>query len=140
MKYVCEAPDDSTWFRIETEVEAERESALMQHAVEKFFRREKEKAERSYTPTSPHYIERDIGLKAHIQRSMPRFLTLRNRDGKGLVTAMLPPEGVDDDDFRIILVGERNTDPYPDYGEAIEALGRHFGLTLDRESCYPYRR
>jgi len=139
MRYVCDAPGDATWFRIETEAEAERESALMQHAVEKFFRREKEKAERSYQPTSPNYIERDIGLKAHVQRSMPLFLTLRDRDGAGLATAMLPPAGTDGEDFRIIIVGPKNADPYSEQGAAIEALGRRFGLTLDRENCYPYR-
>ena len=25
-------------------------------------------------------------------------------------------------------------------GDAIEALGRHYGLTLDRHRCFPYRR
>ena len=38
MKYVCDAPGKQSWFRIETEGEAERESALMNHAVEKHFR------------------------------------------------------------------------------------------------------
>jgi hypothetical protein len=52
---------------------------------------------------------------------------------------MLPPRGLNCPDFQIIIVGLGNRDPYPDHGEAIEALGRHFGLTLDREHCYPYR-
>jgi hypothetical protein len=50
MKYVCDAPDRKSWFRIESEAEAERESMLMDHAVAKYFRRERESAIRSYSP------------------------------------------------------------------------------------------
>lgn len=140
MKFVCDAPDGKTWFRIETEAEAERESVLMQHAVEKFFRRERESARRSYRPTSTIFIEQNIGLDAHLQSEMPLFLTLRDGTGGGLVTAMLPPGGQDAVDFKKIVVGEKNSDPYPDHEAAIEALGVHFGLTLDRADCFPYRR
>jgi len=140
MKYVCDAPGGRTWFRIETEAEAAVESEIMAHAVEKFFRREKEKAAQTYQPTSTAFIERDIGLKAHIQRQMPLFLTLRNDDGDPLATAMLPPGGAPDESFTCIVVGPKNADPYPEHEDAIAALGQHFGLTLDRERCYPYRR
>ena len=44
MKYVCDALGGKTWFRIETEAEAASESDAMRHAVEKFFRKEHEKA------------------------------------------------------------------------------------------------
>jgi len=140
MKYVCDAPDRKTWFRIETEAEAEQESTLMDHAVSKYFRRERNDAARSYQPTSKSYVERDIGLKAHIQREMPLFLTLRDAEGGGLVTAMLPPSGRADPAFRIIIVGKGNSDPYPEHAEAIDALGTYFDLTLDRARCYPYHR
>ena len=53
---------------------------------------------------------------------------------------MLPPGGKRDPDFGCIIVGPGNGDPYPDHGDAIKALGAHFGLTLDRARCYPYRR
>lgn len=139
MKYVCDAPERKTWFRLETEVEADRESALMDHAVAKHFRRERETAAGSFTPSSGVYIEQNIGLEAHIQREMPLFLTLRDANGDGLATAMLPPGGRDDPDFRIIIVGPGNADPYPSQGSAIEALGAHFGLTLDRARCFPYK-
>ena len=36
MRYVCDAPGGATWFRIETEAEAEAEAALMRHAVDKY--------------------------------------------------------------------------------------------------------
>ena len=140
MKYVCDAPAGRTWFRIETDVEAAQESALMEHAVEKYFRREKERAAQSYKPTSTRFIEQNIGLAAHIQREMPLFLTLRADDGAALVTAMLPPGGQESDTFSCIIVGPKNADPYGDHADAIEALGSHFGLTLERERCYPYRR
>lgn len=140
MKYVCDAPERKTWFRLETEVEAERESALMDHAVAKHFRRAREEAAASFTPSSTVFIEQNIGLEAHIQRTMPLFLTLRDAGGDGLVTAMLPPGGREDSQFRIIIVGPGNADPYPAHAAAIEALAAHFGLALDRERCFPYSR
>ena len=33
-----------------------------------------------------------------------------------------------------------NADPYPEQGDAIRALGQHYGMTLERARCYPYRR
>lgn len=139
MKFVCDAPAGKAWFRIETELEAQQESELMQHAVEKYFRREREKAAQSYQPPpAASYIERDIGLNDHIQRQMPLFLTLRDAEGTGLATAMLPPGGKHTAGFRAIIVGRTNSDPYPSQGEAIGALASHFDLTLDRNSCFPY--
>ncbi|MDJ0945798.1 MAG: hypothetical protein QNJ30_20215 [Kiloniellales bacterium] len=139
MKFVCDAPDKKTWFRFETEAEAEQESTLMGHAVAKHFRREREKAVARYEPDSATFIEQNIGLEAHVQREMPLFLTLRDSQGGGLATAMLPPCGRDDPAFRIIVVGVENADPYPAHDSAIEALGTHYGLSLDRSRCYPYR-
>ena len=140
MEYICDAPGDRTWFRLEHEGEAFAESEEMGHAVEKHFQRAREQAVESYRPTSSVYIEQDIGLKDHIARVMPMFLTLRDMDGKALATAMLPPGGRDDAEFRIIIVGARNVDPYPTQGDAIDALGGHFGLKLDRARCFPYQR
>jgi hypothetical protein len=53
---------------------------------------------------------------------------------------MLPPGGKEDAAFRVIVVGPDNGDPYPEHGPAIEALGRHFGLSLERSRCFPYQR
>ena len=44
MKYVCDAPGNRTWFRIETAEEALAESAAMQHSMERYFRAEMDKA------------------------------------------------------------------------------------------------
>lgn len=139
MQFVCDAPPNA-WFRIETATEAAFESRDMNHAVEKHFKQAYEEAATSYMPPPGRVIEQNIGLKAHIQRVMPLFLTLRDGEGKALVTAMLPPQGKDDRSFRPIIVGAGNSDPFIDYGEAIRILGEHFGLTLDRVRCYPYRR
>ena len=138
MQYVCDAPGRRTWFHIETDAEAEAETRLMRHAVEKHFRREQERARLSYQPGQG--IERDVQLKGHLARTTPLFLTLRADDGEGLATAMLPPQGRDDPEFRIIIVGPENADPYAAHGDAIRALGAHFNLTLDRARCYPYAR
>lgn len=140
MKYICDAPGDKTWFRIETDSEAADKSDKMQHAVEKYFRKERDRASQSYQPTSTVFIEQEIGLKAHLQREMPLFLTLRDGDGNVLVTAMLPPGGREDPAFRPIVVGYKNGDPFADHTEAIRALGQHFRIALDRTRCYPYRR
>jgi len=112
----------------------------MSHTVEKYFCREREKAVQSWRPVWPNAIERDIGLEAHVQQEMPLFLTLRDREGNALATAMLPPGGKDRGGFRIIIVAASNADPYPEQDAAIAALGAHFGLTLDRHRCFPYGR
>jgi hypothetical protein len=138
MEYVCDAPKNRTWFRLISEGEALAESDAMHHAVEKHYRRERERADDSYKPTTTVYIEQDIGKAAYIQRTMPIFLTLRDEDGLALVTAMLPPTGRPEGTY--IVVGRGNIDPYPDHGDAVESLGRHFGVTLDRQRCFPYRR
>lgn len=138
MEYVCDAPKDLTWFRLVTEGEAVAESEEMRHAVEKHYRREREKAAEGFRPLTSVFIEQDIGKEAHIQRSMPQFLTLRNQDGQPLVTAMLPPKGRSSG--TVIVVGPANSDPYVNHADAIRALGDHFGMTLDRAHCYPYRR
>jgi hypothetical protein len=141
MQFVCDAPSSKTWFRIETEAEAILESRAMDHAVEKHFRQAYEQAAKAYVPPRTGlFIEQDIGLKAHIQRVMPIFLTLRDPEGTALVTAMLPPAGRDERTFRPIVVGFENSDPFPEHGDAIEALADHFGLRLDPDRCFPYRR
>lgn len=138
MEYVCDAPNDRTWFRLVSDAEAAAESADMRHAVEKHYRREREKAAESFRPLSSSFIEQDIGKEAHIQRAMPLFLTLRNQNGEALATAMLPPKSARGGTS--IIVGSANADPYPDHADAIRALGEHFGLTLERAACFPYRR
>lgn len=136
MQYVCDAPKGRTWFRIETEAEATAESRLMRHAVEKHFLTAQQRARRTYVPGQG--LERDIGLKGHIARTMPVFLTLRADDGSGLATAMLPPGPRPSSDFTIIIVGPENADPYTDHADAIDALARHFRIALPRTRCYPY--
>jgi hypothetical protein len=141
MRYVCDAPGGKTWFGIETEAEAEAESELMRHAVIKYFRRAQDDAAARYVPPpGAPAIEQNINLKAFVAKAMPRFLTLRDKEGEGLATAMLPPEGADIRAFRAIIVGPENGDPYRDHAEAIAALGRHLGLPLEPERCYPYGR
>jgi len=140
MRYVCDAPNGKAWFRIETEAEAAAESETMRHAVEKYFRKEQEKASASFQPISKVFFEQEIGLKAHVQREMPLFLTLRDGEGNPLATAMLPPGGREDRSFRPIIVGPGNADPYPEEGDAIRALAEQYGMTLERARCYPYRR
>jgi len=140
MQFVCDAPDKKTWFRIETEFKANQESALMEHGVAKHFKRARECARLSYQPTSSVLMEQNIGLEAHIQDEMPLFLTLRDSEGNGLATAMLPANGVPDGGFRKIVVSVGNSDPFTDHEKAIRALGEYYGITLDRDSCYPYNR
>jgi hypothetical protein len=141
MKFVCDAPFSAsggrTWFQIETQHEAEAESALMNHAVAKYWTREYENARARYK--GPPGIEHDINLKDFIRRTMPTFLTLRESDGGGLATAMISPED-ENGVARAIVVGPSNADPYPRHGDAIEALGKHLGLSLPRERCFPYAR
>jgi hypothetical protein len=138
MQYVCDGPGNTTWFRIETLAEAAIESDLMNHAVEKHFHAARGQAIATYAPHPGRFIEQDIGLESHVRRVMPIFLTLRDEEGNGLATAMLPSNSRDLK-FRRIIVGRGNSDPYPHHGDAIMCLGKYFGLTLERASCYPYR-
>lgn len=139
MRYVCDAPGGRTWFRLETEAEAEAEAAAMRHVVDKYFRRAEAAARESYrAPAGAPSFEQAIGLKDYVARTMPLFLTLRADDGEALATAMLPPNGRNQAGFRTIIVGPANSDPYPAQGDAIEALGRHYGVTLPRTECFPY--
>ncbi|MFO1018179.1 MAG: hypothetical protein U1E03_11310 [Hyphomonadaceae bacterium] len=139
MRYVCDAPGGRTWFRFETEAEAEAEAALMRHAVDKYFRKHEAAARESYrAPANAANFEKAIGLKDHIAKAMPLFLTLRADDGEGLATAMLPPEGRNQANFRKVIVGPANSDPYTAHGDAIESLARHLGIELPREDCFPY--
>jgi hypothetical protein len=76
------------------------------------FAQAREAAAAAYVPPAGHrVIEQNIGLKAHIQRTMPIFLTLRDNEGAALVTAMLPPAGQSEREFRPIIVGRGNSDP-----------------------------
>jgi hypothetical protein len=139
MRYVCDAGSGKTWFRFESEAEAEAEAALMRHSVDKYFRRYEAAARESYrAPQGVPAFEQAIGLKDHIAKAMPLFLTLRADDGEGLATAMLPPEGRNQANFKIVIVGPENSDPYLVHEKAIDALGAHFGLELKREDCFPY--
>ena len=139
MRYVCDAPGGATWFRLETEAEAEAEAALMRHAVDKYFRRYEGAARESYrAPAGAAGFEQAIGLKDHVARTMPLFLTLRADDGEGLATAMLPPGGRNQANFKIIIVGPDNADPYETNEKAIQALARHFRMELPRAECFPY--
>ncbi len=107
----------------------------MRHKIEKYFCQERDKAIKSFQPSSGVLFEQEIGLTAHIQREMPLFLTLRDGEGNALVTAMLPPGGRNRDGFSPIIVGVANSDPYPEHAGAIRALGGHFSIVLDRERC-----
>jgi hypothetical protein len=139
MRYVCDAPGGKTWFRLETEAEAEAEAAHMRHAVDKHFQRSVAAARESYrAPAGAPTFEQAIGLKDYVARVTPLFLTLRADDGEALATAMLPPQGRNQANFKCIIVGPGNTDPYAEHDDAIAALGRHFGLELERDDCFPY--
>ena len=115
MRYVCDAPGGTTWFQIETQAEAALESQAMSHAVEKHFIQAQETAAKSYVAPPGPFFERDIGLTAHVQRSMPIFLTLRDGQGQALVTAMLPPLGQNERTFRPVIVGPANSDPFAEH-------------------------
>ena len=142
MQFVCDTAGGKAWFKIETEAEAAQESELMRHAVEKHFRRAQEQASQTYRPPPGPFVEQDIGRCAHVRRTMPVFLTLRDGEGNALATAMLPPRhaGRDVPAIDPVVVGPANSDPYPEHGDAIRTLSTHFGVAIDRSRCYPYGR
>ena len=140
MQYVCDAPGDKTWFRIETENEAALESQAMRHALENHFVQERQRAVAKYRARPAlSGIERDIGLEAHVLRSTPRFLTLRDHEGTPLASAMLPPETQAAAQFRPTIVGPGYSDAYATHDGAIAALEKCFGLSLRRECHNPFQ-
>ena len=138
MKHICDAPDGKAWFRLETEAEAERESARMQHGVAVRFRRERARAVRSYRPQPAAFAGRGLSLERHVRIAMPIFLTLRDREDAALVTAMLAHGNRVQPEAELIIVGKDETDPYPDHGRAIAALADKLGIDLDRTRCFPF--
>jgi hypothetical protein len=140
MKYVCDA-GAVTWFRFETAGEAILEARAMNHAVDKYFQEAYDSAAAAYVPPkSLAAIEQNIGRAAFIQKSMPMFMTLRDKDGTPLVTAMLPPAGQDSKSFRPVVVGPSNADPYVAHAAAILVLAKHLKMPLEAGRCYPYKR
>jgi len=140
MEFVCEASDETAWFRLVSEADAAQESVLMNHGVVNRFRREKKHAVKAYRAKSSALADGTIDMDLHIRRTMPCFLSLRDRIGRGLATAMLPPGGRRFPGFPKIIVGRDNTDPYVLYKEAIDALATHFGYPLTRDACFPIAR
>jgi len=135
MEYVCDAPGDKTWFRIETENEAALEAIATTGKVAFIFDVEHKAACQSYRPHDRlRPIERDICLGAHLRRFMPQFLTLRDREGAALATALLPPRGLEEEYCYLPSVfGPEGSDPYAAQADAIRALEKHFDL----EICKP---
>jgi len=131
MRYVCDASERLAWFRLETEGEAVSESVETHAGVAYFFREARRTALLSYRPRADlSFFERDIGLEAHIQRAMPLFLTLRDRDGTALVTAMLPPAGKDSGSHSIFVWGAGGVDPYESHALALQVLETKFDLSI----------
>ena len=109
-----------------TEARGGGESEEMRHAVEKHYRREREKAAQSFQPLTTVFIEQDIGKEAHIHRAMPLFLTLRDKDGKALVTAMLPPGGREEPVVRLHHRRARQRRPLSAARRRHQGAGRSF--------------
>ena len=139
MRYVCDAIGGQVWFSLENQSEADHEGAVMHHAVARYFEQERWAAQASYKPREGlAEFERNIALKGHVERVMPLFLTLRDEDGHALVTSMLSRDVERGVLSQAIIVGPANGDPYPDHAEAIALLGKHYGVDLPRETCFPY--
>jgi len=134
MQYVCDAPGRRAWFRIETEGEATLEAQEMRHSLDYFFRHEHAAARRSYAPCDRlSFIERDIGLSAHLKRTMPIFLTLRERDGTPVASAILPQDP-DSETVAARVIGAGDCDAFRAEREALIALEAHLGKKLRRQS------
>ena len=95
------------------------------------------KLPRATGPLQKLSFEQNIGLVFDIRRQMPLFLTLRDAEGSGLVTAIRPPGGRDYLGFEIIIVGKRNSYPYPQHESAIHALGAHLASLSNEGAAFP---
>ena len=115
MQFICDAPGGKTWFRIETEGEAAFESDSMSHAVEKHFRHAWEAATDSYQSAGRSFVEQNIGLKDHVRRVMPLFMTLRDVEGNTLATAgnTIPASGSSSSGLRTAIPIRSTRGPSP---------------------------
>ena len=81
----------------------------------------------------------DIAAESH-----HRLAELQRRHdlsfGDRLLCNVLRPRFLTAEQYRPILVGPNNSDPFRDYPMAINILARHFGVELDPVRCYPYRK
>ena len=116
-------------------------SETMRHAVEKYFRKEQDKATQSFRPISKVYFEQEIGLKAHIQREMPLFLTLRD-DGRHAARYRdaAARAGATTAAFARSSSGPAMPIPIRSRAMRFARSAQHYGMTLERARCYPYRR
>jgi hypothetical protein len=143
MRFVCDAAGGKAWFRIETAAEAAKESELMRHAVEKHFRRAHEQASQSYKAgagalrRAGHrargaHPPGHAGVPDAARRGGHRA---RHRHAPAAAGRAGRAGGLQSHGCR-----PRERRPLPGARGAIRALGRHFGLSLDRIRCYPYGR
>ena len=116
-----------------------QESEVMRHAVEKYFRRERERRRESFKPLTSVFIEQDIGKAAHISARCRSSSPCAMRTARRRSRPCCRPGG-GGIGRGCIIVGPANTDPYKQHADAIEALAEHFDMPLDRAHCYPYRR
>lgn len=131
MQFICDAPGQKSWFRIETENEAIFEAEAMKVSIDAPFRIERDAAVQSYRPQARlRAIERDIGLGAHVLRTMPIYLTLRDREGTALANAVLPAKDDLQEDHHAVVIGPGHADPFASQAEAIHALELHYGVSL----------
>jgi hypothetical protein len=134
MQYVCDAPGRKTWFRIETDGEALLEAELMRNAIEVQYENARLAAVQTYQPSQRlQSFERNIGLKAHLERSMPIFLTLRDSEGTPLANAMLPPGGRENGLHTTRVVGPNGADAMRFEPEAVKALEKHYNIAIEAD-------
>ena len=72
MQFVCDTSDNKTWFRIETEYQADHESTLMKHGVQKHFKRACDCARQTYRSTSTIYC--DLNRSSQHTRGIVRLV------------------------------------------------------------------
>jgi hypothetical protein len=126
MRFVCDAAGRKTWFGIETEAEAARESELMRHAVEKHFRRAHEQASQAYRPRAggPSF-EQDIGRAGAHPPGHAGVPDAADGDGDALATRDAPASaggGADNLVCSPMVVGPGNADP-------TRSTGRPYGTS-----------
>jgi hypothetical protein len=132
MRAILPLSEGLTWFEIETQEDANAETRLAHSAVYLFF-----KADAEQRPSSGRYYSLREWMngeeRALATVRIPAKEELRHPAARNSMSPLLVR------DLGIVVVGDRNADPYERHGAAISALSAFLGIALPPE-CYPHRQ
>lgn len=134
MQIVLALPDGTTWHLLETQQECDQEGVVMHHHISMAFRMESLKVRAEYRESIIPEFQTQDAEERYEFRHRSLFFSLRNAEGKSLVSGMLPRGTAVGDP---VFVAYSNYDPYVEHEVAIVELGKLYGFDLSCGQAYP---